>query len=121
MTVAFADLVDFTSLTSDMPPQEVVTFLNGLFTRFDAAAQEVGVESPKLSLTDTSVPPSKVRTATEELQASSVYESGGQDFELFPARQFSDICRLSIVHAPLAAAIKAVCASALHNPARFRP
>ena len=47
MTVAFADLVGFTALTSDMPPQDVVTLLNGLFTRFDAAAQDLGIEKIK--------------------------------------------------------------------------
>ncbi|MGO4841048.1 adenylate/guanylate cyclase domain-containing protein, partial [Rhizobiaceae sp. 2RAB30] len=47
VTVAFADLVGFTELTSDMPPQEVVTLLNGLFTRFDAVAQELGIEKIK--------------------------------------------------------------------------
>ncbi len=47
VTVAFADLVGFTELTSDMPPQEVVTLLNGLFTRFDVAAGELGIEKIK--------------------------------------------------------------------------
>ena len=47
VTVAFADIVGFTELTSDMPPQDVVTLLNGLFTRFDAAAQELGIEKIK--------------------------------------------------------------------------
>ena len=47
VTVAFADLVGFTALTSEMPPQEVVTFLNGLFTRFDVAAHELGIEKIK--------------------------------------------------------------------------
>ena len=47
VTVAFADLVGFTALTSEMPPQEVVTFLNGLFTRFDAAANDLGIEKIK--------------------------------------------------------------------------
>ena len=47
VTVAFADLVGFTALTSEMPPQEVVTFLNGLFTRFDVAAQDLGIEKIK--------------------------------------------------------------------------
>lgn len=47
VTVAFADLVGFTELTSDMPPQDVVTLLNGLFTRFDAVAQDLGIEKIK--------------------------------------------------------------------------
>jgi class 3 adenylate cyclase len=47
VTVAFADIVNFTQLTSGMPPQDVVTLLNGLFTRFDAAAQELGIEKIK--------------------------------------------------------------------------
>ena len=47
VTVAFADLVGFTALTSEMPPQEVVTLLNGLFTRFDIAAQDLGIEKIK--------------------------------------------------------------------------
>ena len=47
VTVAFADLVGFTALTSEMPPQDVVTLLNGLFTRFDMAAQEIGIEKIK--------------------------------------------------------------------------
>jgi len=47
VSVAFADLVGFTALTSDMPPQNVVTLLNGLFSRFDTAAQEIGIEKIK--------------------------------------------------------------------------
>ncbi|MBS0519271.1 MAG: HAMP domain-containing protein [Proteobacteria bacterium] len=47
VSVAFADLVGFTALSSDMPPQNVVTLLNGLFTRFDVAAQELGIEKIK--------------------------------------------------------------------------
>ncbi len=38
---------DSPSFTSEMPPQEVVTLLNGLFTRFDTAAQELGIEKIK--------------------------------------------------------------------------
>jgi class 3 adenylate cyclase len=47
VTVAFADLVGFTELSSGMPPQSVVALLNGLFTRFDQAAQELGIEKIK--------------------------------------------------------------------------
>lgn len=47
VTVAFADLVGFTALSSEMPPQNLVALLNGLFTRFDVAAQELGIEKIK--------------------------------------------------------------------------
>jgi class 3 adenylate cyclase len=47
VTVAFADLVGFTAMSSDMPPAEVVALLNGLFTRFDGAAHELGIEKIK--------------------------------------------------------------------------
>lgn len=47
VTVAFADLVGFTALSSEMPPADVVTLLNGLFTRFDLAASELGIEKIK--------------------------------------------------------------------------
>jgi class 3 adenylate cyclase len=47
VTVAFADLVGFTALSSEMPPQNVVALLNGLFSRFDVAAQELGIEKIK--------------------------------------------------------------------------
>ncbi len=47
VTVAFADLVGFTAMSSEMPPAAVVTLLNGLFTRFDNAAQELGIEKIK--------------------------------------------------------------------------
>ena len=47
VTVAFADLVGFTAMSSEMPPADVVTLLNGLFTRFDEAAHELGIEKIK--------------------------------------------------------------------------
>ena len=47
VTVTFADIVGFTALSSEMPPARVVALLNGLFTRFDEAAQEFGIEKIK--------------------------------------------------------------------------
>ena len=47
VTVAFADLVGFTEMSSRMPPAEVVALLNGLFSRFDEAARELGIEKIK--------------------------------------------------------------------------
>jgi class 3 adenylate cyclase len=47
VTVAFADLVDFTAMAAGMPPAEVVALLNSLFSRFDEAAREFGIEKIK--------------------------------------------------------------------------
>ncbi|MFO1081107.1 MAG: adenylate/guanylate cyclase domain-containing protein [Reyranellaceae bacterium] len=47
VTVAFADIVGFTEMSSERPPAEVVSLLNGLFTRFDQAAHEIGIEKIK--------------------------------------------------------------------------
>jgi len=47
VTVLFGDLVGFTILSSKIGPDEVVGLLNGLFTRFDDIAHELGVEKIK--------------------------------------------------------------------------
>ena len=47
VTVLFGDLVGFTSMSSEIPAREMVNLLNGLFTRFDDAAGELGIEKIK--------------------------------------------------------------------------
>jgi class 3 adenylate cyclase len=47
VTVAFADLVGFTELSAAMPPARIVALLNGLFSRFDEAAVDLGIEKIK--------------------------------------------------------------------------
>ena len=47
VTILFADLVGFTAKSSDRSPEEVIAFLNQLFTRFDELAIEHGVEKIK--------------------------------------------------------------------------
>jgi class 3 adenylate cyclase len=47
VTVLFADIVDFTKLAGSMSAEMVVQLLNELFTRFDLAASELGVEKIK--------------------------------------------------------------------------
>lgn len=46
-TVLFADVVDFTPMSSDMSPSELVGLLNSLFSVFDAFVAEVGIEKIK--------------------------------------------------------------------------
>jgi adenylate cyclase len=47
VTVLFSDIVDFTPLAASMPAHVVVDMLNDLFSRFDMAAHELGVEKIK--------------------------------------------------------------------------
>src|SRR5215813_8112907 len=47
VTVLFADLVGFTNLSATMSAAEIVDMLNGLFSRFDQAATELGIEKIK--------------------------------------------------------------------------
>jgi len=47
VTVLFADLVGFTSLSARTPARDMVDMLNDLFTRFDTSAHKLGVEKIK--------------------------------------------------------------------------
>ncbi len=47
VTVLFADVVGFTAFSSHTPAVELVSLLNDLFSRFDAASQRHGVEKIK--------------------------------------------------------------------------
>lgn len=46
-TILFADIAGFTERSSDQRPEEVVDFLNTLFTQFDALASKHGIEKIK--------------------------------------------------------------------------
>ena len=46
-SVLFADVVDFTPRTKDLPPAEVVGILDKLFGKFDALAEQYGLEKIK--------------------------------------------------------------------------
>ena len=46
-SILFADIVGFTSLSSGMPPEELVSLLNALFTGFDRVADRYGLEKIK--------------------------------------------------------------------------
>jgi len=47
VTVLFADIVGFTTLSASRPAEAVVELLNDLFSRFDLAAKEFGIEKIK--------------------------------------------------------------------------
>jgi class 3 adenylate cyclase len=47
VTVLFADLVDFTTLANGLAPEELVSLLNDLFSRFDRLAEQRGLEKIK--------------------------------------------------------------------------
>jgi adenylate cyclase len=47
LTVLFADLVGFTAAAQDLPPEEIVGFLDSLVRAFDALAEQYGVEKIK--------------------------------------------------------------------------
>jgi class 3 adenylate cyclase len=48
VSVLFSDLVGFTALSGQLPPSQVVDYLNQIFTAFDELAQENGVEKIKM-------------------------------------------------------------------------
>lgn len=47
VTVLFADIVDFTHIASDLPPEELVAFLDAIFSDFDALAERYNLEKIK--------------------------------------------------------------------------
>jgi adenylate cyclase len=47
LTVLFADLVGFTAAAQDLPPEQIVGYLDGLVRTFDALAGQHGVEKIK--------------------------------------------------------------------------
>ena len=46
-TIAFCDIVGFTKMTSQMPPEEVVAFLNKFFTMIDGLVEDYDLEKIK--------------------------------------------------------------------------
>lgn len=47
VTVVFADIVSFTPLANELPPEEIVSLLDNLFTTFDHYSKKHGVEKIK--------------------------------------------------------------------------
>ena len=47
VTVMFADLVNFTQLTESLPPEQMVSLLNRIFSGFDQLSEKYGIEKIK--------------------------------------------------------------------------
>jgi PAS domain S-box-containing protein len=47
VSILFADIVDFTTLSAQVSPNELVTMLNGIFSSFDMLADQLGLEKIK--------------------------------------------------------------------------
>ena len=47
VTILFSDIVGFTRLTGRLDPEQLVTLLNKVFSRFDTLAEELGLEKIK--------------------------------------------------------------------------
>ncbi|MFM7600424.1 MAG: transporter substrate-binding protein [Pseudanabaena sp.] len=47
VSILFADIVDFTALSTQVSPNELVTMLNGIFSSFDLLADQLGLEKIK--------------------------------------------------------------------------
>ena len=64
LSVLFADLVDFTPAAHDLPPEQVVGFLDSLVRAFDALAERHGVE--------------KIKTVGDSYMAAAGFEVNGR-------------------------------------------
>jgi PAS domain S-box-containing protein len=47
VSILFADIVDFTALSTQVSPNDLVTMLNGIFSSFDLLADQLGLEKIK--------------------------------------------------------------------------
>jgi class 3 adenylate cyclase len=65
VTVLFADIVGFTTMSQNRQPTEIVSLLNGLFTRFDAIAAKHQIE--------------KIKTIGDAYMAVAGLSTSGQD------------------------------------------
>lgn len=83
VTVMFADIVDFTRLSAELPPKAVVELLNEVFSRFDAMAEQHHLE--------------KIKTVGDAyLVAGGLLEHDGVNFAVDARDYTSAILRLAL-------------------------
>jgi adenylate cyclase len=87
LSVVFADLVGFTAAAHDLPPEEIVGFLDSLVRRFDALAEQHGVE--------------KIKTVGDSYMAAAGFDGRARDGAVAIGRFALAIMQANDVHAPL--------------------
>ena len=87
LSVVFADLVGFTAAGHDLPPEEIVGFLDGLVRAFDALAEQHGVE--------------KIKTIGDSYMAAAGFDGRAQDGAIAIGRFALAVLDANAAHAPL--------------------
>ena len=79
VTILFADMVNFTPLSAQLPPHEMVGILNEIFSYFDSLVDEYGVE--------------KIETVGDEYMAAAGVPRASSDHAQAIARLALHMCR----------------------------
>ena len=87
LSVLFADLVSFTPAAHDLPPEEIVGFLDSLVRGFDALAEQHGVE--------------KIKTVGDSYMAAAGFDGRGRDGAIAVGRFARAMLQANASHPPL--------------------
>jgi adenylate cyclase len=87
LSVVFADLVGFTAAGHDLPPEEIVGFLDSLVRTFDALAERHGVE--------------KIKTVGDSYMAAAGFDGRARDGAVAIGRFALAMLEANAAHAPL--------------------
>ena len=88
LSVVFADLVGFTSAAHELPPEEVVGYLDNLVRAFDALAEQHGVE--------------KIKTVGDCYMAAAGFDGRAREGAVAIGRFALAMIEANAAHAPLA-------------------
>lgn len=87
LSVVFADLVGFTAAGRDLPPEEIVGFLDNLVRAFDALAEQHGVE--------------KIKTIGDSYMAAAGFDARARESAVAIGRFALAMLDANAAHAPL--------------------
>ena len=87
LSVLFADLVSFTPAAHDLPPEEIVGFLDSLVRTFDSLAEQQGVE--------------KIKTVGDSYMAAAGFDGHGREGAIAIGRFALAMLEANARHAPL--------------------